>query len=1028
MDVLSILKENEITGDNSKLYEGLWSCLKQDRSQIHAIVSNPTVLEEIQMLEDCLTSTIVEKRLIALSALSFGPMLKKASGVASDAIFRAAIDTILKTANDSHAINVCLCTLNSVLAIAEGTVDLALFLGDLTFLEVSATFPENAMTLVDFAFLALTHPWLSQCNAEKLFKKLYCSGIFWWLRDNLVLYKKLDFLELIFFPTFRAVFSSQIEALQGTLRSQDLFKNLQYCNVFEFPRLLPLPSLASHENIIECLIVPSTMFKNKSPSQIIKYFTTPPKNPDQFWPHLFCDRLNRGEMWISPSRNMYLHALKVFLHEFTHFESEIRSFSDLVRSRFTDAGGQMEGTSKYATGEFHCSVDEERKLANIKIPKAAIQKPGESNTQWNSLQGRMLLMIMRDGSCLSSEIKKVTKEPNFIVVQIQVEGSFSKEDFVIASVLNSRLDEKMLFLNDILNRALDNEHLWSGTQMSNMITKSEVDEVLCVDVFQTVDQVENVIQTKQHNTEHARKKRHLDNLTCAIKVNFSGKWSLADAFRTSGHRNFTTEQIEYILRALRESVSFIDGDVGTGKSTIVANIVDNIYVNARYDDLRSRTIIVCDTEETCTKLQGLLNHIPKTSIVQCSDNVIAMRDAKKAQISGLLAQVQEVAVKLNIPGDHSSTIKAAQSFFQHFLYPLLQETMIGNSDEDLSHCPILSLESCVEGNADLDQKIQAICFELGNLFEQLDRWSALFLPGNNSKALWICSDLILLSKSQLAKPYAKALFETDSMHNLIICNAEWFQPSEIWLALSMQTQWQKLVITGDYLSRPIPYVLQQFAVKWNPEPRLSKVFDTNLEILKLRFPDFVIQGSQVTGLQHPFQVVKSPGIGIGPNGVNWDEAEYCVFLYFLLRKMGYPSNLISILTISPYQKHAVDTELQSCLQSSSLKSLAAPGSIGSLDQNLSHRNDIIIVSTSGLSYDTRFLSRIAKRALLILDHNATSPLAIVSNEKYPNTGPRDQHNMETIHDLNHLKASVKPNKNQSKAARSAAKLTVPHSQ
>lgn len=151
------------------------------------------------------------------------------------------------------------------------------------------------------------------------------------------------------------------------------------------------------------------------------------------------------------------------------------------------------------------------------------------------------------------------------------------------------------------------------------------------------------------------------------------------------------------------------------------------------------------------------------------------------------------------------------------------------------------------------------------------------------------------------------------------------------------------------------------------------------------------------------QVIKTPGKIV--NNINWDEAEYCVLLYAYLRLAGYPAKVISIIALNPYQKYAIDTELEDWLQlEPSHKDIKKPSSISSLENNRSHRNDIVIISTAGIQPNVPFLSRYARRGLLVLSA-AGDDLQIVAGESFPSV-KSDKREARRIQNLDQLKGLV----------------------
>ncbi|SCU82081.1 LANO_0B05050g1_1 [Lachancea nothofagi CBS 11611] len=1001
MDISELTQSYKGRKDDPKLYGELWSRLKLDQSFIHVILSNQLVHQHLQDLNSCLATDCIERRLVTFTAINCEPSLVFGRSITSE-VFQAIITTIEHYETDPYDRGVCLCLFNTILRISECDQDITFLVQNMNFIEKLAASKANAVDLMEFIYLTATHPCIPEGDAMLWIKELYLSGILWWLRTNLIQPKKLDLLEMIFESTIKSVFHTLIQNLQVALRSQNILKPLQFCSVYEFTKLLKDFNLSAHCNVVDILALKLKAQKDKANLQILKYFTRPPQSYDEMGPRLFSEDLSGTGVWISPSRNMFIHALKSHMHEFVQFQYDVKNFLSAVNSRFSEAEAGLQGTSKYATSHFTLDLDEKLQFTQLKIDRNEITKNNHLTPEWCDLPGRLLILSKKNREYTDVHVREVIEEGNVLYLQISSRVPSDFCDSKLACVLNRELNFQYSNLKHARNNALKHRKKWSATDMSRLLTTNELSKSLLIsNVFRNSTEIDDVMNNSLDGEKQKEKKRRVQNMTTAVSIDAKeGTWSNIESIRSQLKLELTSEQIKTIVRGLQQNICLVNGNVGTGKSTVLASILDNVFLNAYYHSFKCRTIVICDTDETCQKINGLLQFVPSSSVICWSKDLEPLLNAKLDEVKSLLLRVQEIAITLGIPGDHSTTIEAAQYFFQHFLKPVLQEySAVTSLQADLSKFPLLELQS--SSAASREQSIADVSCEIATIFEQLEKWQSLFLPGSSAKAAWESCDLLILTKAQFGDVLLKKDLNMASFQNLVICNASYFQPLEIWQALSVSTEWQKIIITGDFVNGPIPFVVQQFVNADMLQLQLTWAFDTTAEILSARSPH--IQGCDpVPGLWKSLQLIKSPGEVL--KNVNWDEAEYCVFLYAYLRLVGYPWHSISIVTLSMYQKHAVETEFQNWQQNPLTKNLLKPKFINSLDRNFSHRNEIIIVSTAGSVPNVSYLSRLAKRGLLILTCHSSESLQVTKAERYPNVNARELRNMQEILGLKELKS------------------------
>ncbi|SCV01800.1 LAME_0G18602g1_1 [Lachancea meyersii CBS 8951] len=1013
MDVSSLTCDYSGENDDDRVYGNLWSLLKSDQNSITSILNDKVVLSHLRDLKPSVSSKCIFKRLVILRTLNCTPLSILDKEATSSAL-HAAVDAIQKVGSDPYAIDVCLCTINAILAVSDGEQDLKFLLNRLDFIEEITKSRENSSSLMDLVYLASTHPWLPENDAKTWFNQLHESGILWWLRTNLDCVKKLDFLELLFESTVRSTFYSHVQTLQATSRSMGILKPLQYCSIFEFASLLPSDVSDAQSELVSSMNLRLRAQKKKSELETLKYFTRPPINPDSFWPSLFTEDHSIVGMWISPSRNMYVHALKIYMHEFVQFQRDVEGFLRTVTSRFSRQDGHLQGYSKYATSHFYLFPGEVVKTVRLKINIEELSNGNEFIAEWNNFKRQNFVLLCETGHKISSLIQSATNNQQILDVTLKLDQDFDLGAVNLVSVLNQELENNSTILKNHLDNALAHDKLWSTCDMNCILKPSEaIESLLISNVFETPNQAKDLIRETSDSQEHDEKRRRTERFECALSFKpEEGIYSRVKFIKSKPKLNFTENQIKLILRGLQIEQCVVSGDVGTGKLTTVAAILDNLFLNSRYGRLRRRTLVVCDTEETCYKLAGVLDIIPPESIVCWSENAKVTYENKKRQIKTLLSRVQEITVELNISGDYSTTVDAALILFQYFLKPMLQHFKDCNSENfEVSKFPLLDINN--HANETISHRVAAISSEVSNIFEQLHKWRALYLPGDFKKALWESGDLLLVTNQQLESIVAANNFKMDIFDNLVLCNANYFRPLEIWRALSIRVQWHKLIITGNFLNSPVPYVLQQFINAELMNSPLITNFDTNPMILRTRLPQ-VSKVTSISGLGNAFQVIKAPG-EITTNNVNWDEAEHCVLIYAYLRSIGYPADSISIIALSPYQKRAIESELRDLLQHSEFKKLSTPKCINVFYQNYSHRNKLVIISTSGIPFNAGDLSRTAKQALLILSSSTDDFFQIVTNEKYPNVKPHEHRKVVEITNPKKLKAQIKVILKSSKA-------------
>ncbi|KAM3162461.1 Pre-mRNA-splicing factor [Lachancea thermotolerans] len=1008
MDVFGILNDRSGPTDEARVYKQLWELLKRDPTSIHALLSHEFMNRPIEELAGCVAQECLEKRLVCLCVLDFRLRSGCVLPSPSDAL-SSIFSTVSMVQADPQATNACFRILSTVLAFAESTQTVSLRQCDVDCISSEHLVSENAAVLMDYVYLALTHPWISESEAQQWLSELYRSGVFWWLRQKLQSTAKLDFLETLFEDTMKRAYNSFIQTMQTFLRAQGIAKEWQFCGASKFSELFdPMVLKNCVEDALAALkIQPRTRDAGTAP-RLLAHLSKRPIQSRDFWQGIMLDRPALDLMWISPSRDMFTHASKTYMHEFAKLQCDIKNFILRINSRYSISHGKLTGNSKYATSAYELGQDPVTKSWFIKVAKTFA--PEAQVEKWGDIQGKRLCLSRLDGAFFVVQVASVHKVGDMLQLFIGTENVSGLQNCQLLSVLSTELEFQVKAVDDLLKFNLENERLQAMTPMTNLVRSSCPSKtVILSNLFSDEQQIKNFLHENTESVGQKPSKRRLVPVKEAISLDLEkGKWAIEKAVKNSPKHDFTLEQIESVIHGVCESASCVNGDVGTGKATIIAAIIDNLHLNSfykRFPQTCSRFLIVCDTDETCQKIASYLSIIQPQSVVHYSNDTSSLIEKKKKGVKEALSRVQEIASILRIPGDHSSSVPAALSFLQHFLEPMLHDyrASIKTNDEISKRAfPLLEDGVLTSPSSEMAERIIETSYQVAVMYDQLQKWQFLFLNGDLEKTLTEACDLLLISKDRFQKCLVDKKLRFNSFESLVICNADFFEPSEIWRALSLNTHWQRTIFSGDFANSPLPYVARQLFSSKSLQFRLTTSYNTNREVLRIRFP-YEEQPDPVPVLYSPVQVIKTPGKIV--NNINWDEAEYCVLLYAYLRLAGYPAKVISIIALNPYQKYAIDTELEDWLQlEPSHKDIKKPSSISSLENNRSHRNDIVIISTAGIQPNVPFLSRYARRGLLVLSA-AGDDLQIVAGESFPSV-KSDKREARRIQNLDQLKGLV----------------------
>ncbi|CUS23503.1 LAQU0S10e01926g1_1 [Lachancea quebecensis] len=1007
MDVSSIPHYHAGTEDDASMFEELWKLLKNNPASIHALLNHEVMSRPVQALVDCLVQEHLEKRLVCLCILDF----KLHSGCAllsHSEVLKATFSTISMAKADPKAIGACLRLLNTILASVGNTQPVELRSSDLDCITAEILTNENAAVLMDYIYLTLTHPWTQENEARQWLTELHRSGILWWLRHRLSSVLKLDFLEALFEDTMKLAYHTFVQAMQTFLRNQGVAKHLQFCGASQFSKLFDARDLKEHAaDALVTLKIKPKVGSAATPYQLLDYFAKNPVESQTFWRALALDGPFLEPMWISPSRNMFMHASKTFMHEFAKLQCSVKDFVLRVHSRYSASQGKLTGESKYATSAFEIGRDPVTNSSYIKVDR--MFAPGAQSGKWEELSEKILCLSRLDGTLYVVRVTVVRKDNSMLQLSISSGDVLSLQSCQILSTLNQELDLQTKALDAFLKSNLESEKLYTMTPMENIVqNKRPARSALISHLFSNEQQVKNFLDENLQDIERDPSKRRLVSIKEGISLDFEEKkWTRENALECVPRHEFTSEQINSVISGVRECVSCVNGDVGTGKATAVALILDNLYLNSFYERFPQsgcRFFVLCDTDETCHKIAGYLSCIREQSVVHYSDEVNSLIERKKKGVKDILSKIQEIAGLLNIPGDHSSSVPAALSFLQHFLEPIIHDYRSKiHTNEDVCNnvFALLKNKTSASTKSEITKRIIEASRQVSVMYDLLQKWQFLFLDGDLTKTLIESCDLFLIGKDNFQRLIIEGKSNFNSFENLIICNAEFLEPSEIWRALSLNTSWHKILFSGDFVNSPLPYIAQQLFPSML-QVRLTASFNTSHEVLKIRFP-FEQEPDPIPALHPPVQFIKTPGEAV--NNVNWDEAEYCVLLYAYLRLTGYPAQSISILALNPYQKYAVDTELDDWLESKpSHKSIRRPNCVNSLERNRSHRNEIVIVSTAGIQPNAAFLSRYARKGMLVLGING-GDLQVAANERFPSVKSGER-KVSQVQDIEQLKSLV----------------------
>ncbi|ANZ75676.1 BA75_02511T0 [Komagataella pastoris] len=347
--------------------------------------------------------------------------------------------------------------------------------------------------------------------------------------------------------------------------------------------------------------------------------------------------------------------------------------------------------------------------------------------------------------------------------------------------------------------------------------------------------------------------------------------------------NLTKEQIRVVLSTLKNRLTIVDGVPGSGKSLLSAVIANHFYKN-----FGKSTLILTSSIEYVEELLDC----PGFRILQHQKMYDFERDLK-----ALLDEVHQISQQLDMDHLYSNDVNSSILFFKDYIEPEWNKLKVSPSTEkNTAFHKILgsdTIEGMTEGYRKILQTFEDITFLKDILF---------FPPHQRIKLLKKKASFCILSLDQLV--------QEDELHfdNLIIDDAE--QVPEFVSALPLKDV-NRTALLGDstkYSKFDDENKFSRFGHNWSffhkltgtiPPLKLSSNLRQPEEIFNLYStnPKHIEKNDQV-------QIIKVAGkpIQIEPgNDQNIEEAEYCVYLYMLL-KLTYPNRRTFIYTPFSAQK------------------------------------------------------------------------------------------------------------------------------
>lgn len=1002
-DVLSSYKDDI---DNDKLYYRLWRALGSDLGAQQELMESDFVITHFHEMSRCIEDGKPEERLVWFSILCYRLDLLANADLEKSHLLYKIRETLDASGNESAAVSVCLHLMNSFLIHFSSGFHTEFLTTEISYLANSTKDPKVAGLLQDFLFIFLTHPSCEQTQANDFFQRVHDAGIFLWLEQNSTNLLKVKFIEALFGDSFTDKYYKRIHAYQLFSQQKGIQPEVDFCCEDEVSRTLD-PSLIKglQKELYDALNIRLAVEVEEEDCKVLRYFLRKTVGVNEFFKSFNLLQVDENIFCITPSRSVYIHACKTLIDELFRLQHSIGGFLGSVFSRIQSSDTEWEIKSKYAKSNFKTQVGEEFQEARILY---GISQPRDDSIfhGWSRPDGRHLLLTNNNRENRLIRVTRAFKEDGVnlsLYFEKQKDEDLSKYNLLI--IFNDDIDTKIKCLNHLQIWMAQKEKQWKAATFQELSVFNEAsNNILLVNVFNCISQLERLRNPEGEEVIAHHKKRKLKTLDKATLLNLKeNTWKICPLIKSKPSVNFTSEQISSILSGVTKNCVSVNGICGSGKSTVISCILDNIYLNSLHSEApNSRTLVVCDTEEACSKLLNKLKIIPPDLTLNLNDKISVLLSSKRKQLELSLQRIKGFAEALKMAGGLFSDVNAALSR-KAVIFSLLEE--LATNSDSLEKIDFSAFGQEFNGQ-EPQAKLAKLFTVVTETFENLQQLQILSISSKKESLIESC-DLLVLSKLELISRIASG-YRFKFFDNLVICNVEYFQPLEAFFSITQSAKWQRIILSGDLSTSQAPYVIREIIGEQSFGPPLLRNFDANPEILRIRFADQNSQFNVLPGFSTAVQIIKSPG-NVGEM-VNDEEAEYCVLLFAYLRLIGYPPKSISILTMSPYQSHVIDSELDYWLGDGSVKinqsiQFGRPKCITTMEKNCSNRNDIVIISTSGSQPNMAYFSRFSKQGLFVFSESGEK-LKLASNESCNSMVPKARQFREII-DLDNMENYVR---------------------
>ena len=514
----------------------------------------------------------------------------------------------------------------------------------------------------------------------------------------------------------------------------------------------------------------------------------------------------------------------------------------------------------------------------------------------------------------------------------------------------------------------------------------------------------------------------------------TGPYSM-DAPRLNAIR-FTSAQIQAITSGTQPGLTVVLGPPGTGKTDVVTQIINLLYHNFPQE----RVLLVAHSNQALNQLfQKIialdidsrhllrLGHGEEGLDAEVSFSKHGRVESFMDNRSAFLAEVDRLAVSMNVQGAHGNSCETADYFNKVYIQPAWSRFW------DQAHSPDVSSESIIYSfpfhvyfsNApnqplfssdkpveDLIATAAGCEHHISQIFTELEAIRPFeILRQSRDKANYLLvkeARVIAMTSTHAAMGRAEIASLGFHYDTLVMEEAAQITEIESFVPCAMQNPnpqsnelpLKRIVLVGDHLQNsPIIQNLafRQYAnfeqslflrlvrlgvptIKLDQQgrcrPSIAELFQwrypllTNLPHLS-QLPEF-LRGN--AGFRYDYQFVDVPDYqGQGerepsPHFIqNLGEAEYAIALYQYMRLLGYPARSISILTTYVGQRALIRDVLEHRCRRNSLFGL--PRMVTTVDKYQGEQNDYIILSltrTKSVGYlrDVRRITVALSRARL----------------------------------------------------------------